>query len=65
MKFTLSVYNHLKEKVTFLYTKLKLNIYEKTKGRKLKIPLVEILTLALYRQTQGMQTKNDFKNVKT
>lgn len=57
MKFTLSVYNQLKEKVTFLYTKLKLNIYEKTKGRKLKIPLIEILTLALYRQTQGMQTK--------
>lgn len=62
MKFTLSVYNQLKEKVIFLYTKLKLNIYEKTKGRKLKIKRVEALTLSLYRQTQGMETKKALYN---
>lgn len=62
MKFTLSVYNQLKEKVTFLYKKLNLAIYEKIKGRKLKISLVEILTLALYRQTQGKETKKALYN---
>jgi hypothetical protein len=57
MKFTLTVYNELKQKVQFLYRKLNLNKYEKTKGRKLKIPLVEIITLGIYRQTQGKETK--------
>jgi len=57
MKFTLIVYNELKQKVQFLYRKLNLNKYEKTKGRKLKIPLVEIITLGVYRQTQGKETK--------
>jgi len=65
MKFTLTVYNELKQKVQFLYKKLNLNKYEKAKGRKLKIPLVEIITLGIYRQTQGKETKvalwNDLK----
>ncbi len=65
MKFTLSVYNELKQKVSFLYKKLKLNKFEKTTGRKLKIPLEKIITLAIYRQTQGKETKkmlwNDLK----
>lgn len=57
MKFTLTVYNELKQKVQFLYKRLHLNKYEKTKGRKLKIALVEIVTLGVYRQTQGKETK--------
>jgi hypothetical protein len=65
MKFTLTVYNELKQKVQFLYNKLHFKRYEKTKGRKLKIALSEILTLGVYRQTQGKETKkalwNDLK----
>jgi len=65
MKPALAVYNELKEKVTFLYHKLKLFTYENTTGRKLSISIIEIITLALYKQTQNIQTKialwKDFK----
>src|SRR3989344_8439634 len=62
---TLQVYQELKQKVTFLYKKLNLNTCEKTKGRKLKISIPDTITLALYKQTQGIPTKksiwNDFR----
>ena len=65
MKPTLAVYNELKEKVTFLYHKLKLFTHKNTTGRKLSLSIVEIITLALYKQTQHIQTKiaiwNDFR----
>jgi hypothetical protein len=65
MKPTLAVYNELKEKVTFLYHKLKLFTYENTTGRKLSLPIIETITLSLYKQTQSIATKkaiwNDFK----
>jgi hypothetical protein len=62
MKFTLTVYDELKQKVSFLYDKLKLKTYEKTKGRKLKISIPDILTLSLYRQTAGSKTKKALWN---
>ncbi len=65
MKPALAVYNELKEKVTFLYRKLKLFTHENTTGRKLSLSIIEIITLALYKQTQNIQTKialwRDFK----
>lgn len=64
MKPMLVVYNALKEKVTFLYRKLKLFTHEKTTGRTLSLSNQETITLALYKQTQNIQTKkalwNDF-----
>lgn len=57
MKPTLAVYNILKEKVTFLYHQLKLFTYEKATGRKLALPIIDTITLALYKQTQNIQTK--------
>lgn len=57
MKPALAVYNELKEKVTFLYHKLKLFTHENTNGRKLSLSIIEIITLALYKQTQNIQTK--------
>lgn len=57
MKLTLKVYNDLKQKVSFIYQKLNFNKYEKHKGRKLAISLIDTLTLALYRQTTGGRTK--------
>ncbi len=63
----LQVYQTLKDKVSFIYEKLKLSKYEKTTGRKLKIGIAQTITLALYKQTQGIPTKksiwNDFKNI--
>jgi hypothetical protein len=65
MKPTLAVYNKLKEKVTFLYHKLKLFTYENTIGRKPSLSIIETITLALYKQTQSIATKkaiwNDFR----
>jgi hypothetical protein len=65
MKPTLAVYNELKEKVTFLYHKLKLFTHENTTGRRLSLPIIETITLALYKQTQSIATKkaiwNDFQ----
>lgn len=65
MIFALQIYSELKQKVSFIYQKLKLNKYEKTKGRKLSISLVDTITLALYRQTSNRTTKkslwNDFR----
>lgn len=64
---TLQVYQYLKEKVTFICEKLNLSIYEKPTGRKLKISVPLILTLSLYKQTQGIPTKksvwNDFRDI--
>lgn len=62
---TLLLYNELKQKVSFLYQKLNLNKYEKIKGRKLAISLIDTITLALYKQASSRTTKkslwNDFK----
>lgn len=57
MKFSLTIYNNLKQKVEFLYKKLKLFKHEITKGRKLAIPLTETITLALYKHKQNIGTK--------
>lgn len=62
---TIQVYQELKQKVSFFYQKLKLNKYEKHKGRKLAISIVDTITLALYRQASCRATKkslwNDFR----
>ena len=56
MKLTLQVYNELKQKVTFFYKKLQFSKYEKTKGRKLAISLIDTVTLALYKQSSTRKT---------
>jgi hypothetical protein len=53
----LAVYNELKDKVQFLYQKLKWFKYENTVGRTLALSIVETITLALYKQTQHIATK--------
>lgn len=62
MKFVLQVYNELKQKVNFLYQKLRLNKYEKHKGRKLAISIPNTIALALYRQASARSTKKSLWN---
>jgi len=62
MKFVLQAYNELKQKVNFFYQKLKLNKYEKHKGRKLAISIPHTIALALYRQASARATKKSLWN---
>jgi len=57
MKASIQLYDKLKQKVRLIYTQLKLNKLEKTKGRKLAISIIETISLALYKQRQGIPTK--------
>ncbi len=41
----------------WFYSQLKLNKYEKTKGRKLAIPILDTISLALFKQRQSILTK--------
>lgn len=57
MKTHIQLYDNLKQKVQFLYTQLKLDRHEKTKGRKLAISIVDIITLSLFKQKNHIATK--------
>lgn len=64
---TLQVYQFLKDKVQFICKKLNLSKFVKSTGRKLSISISDTIALALYKQTQGIQTKKsiwkDFKKI--
>lgn len=53
----IKLYNDILQKVQFFYKSLKLEGQEKEKGRKLAIPIPEIIALALYKQSNGIPTK--------
>lgn len=57
MKIVIPLYNRIKQKVWFLYTKLKLAQREYRKGRKLAIPVYEVIALSLFKQREGIETK--------
>jgi hypothetical protein len=54
---TITVYNKLRNKVSQIYENLKLNKYEKTKGRKLAFSIIDAITLTLVKQKQNIVTK--------
>lgn len=60
------IFDKIKQTVRFFSKKLRFDKFENKTGRKLAIPLENILTLALYKQKQNIATKqaifNDFKN---
>lgn len=57
MKTSLVVYTNLRRKVKVLYHHLELQRHEKQKGRKLAVPIIDTITLALYKQTNNIATK--------
>lgn len=63
MKLSLELYNNLKRKVKFLYDQLKLFKREKTKGRKLAIKTIDIISLALYKHRAGINTKKNLYEI--
>lgn len=57
MKTVIPLYNKIQRTVQFVYTKLQLFRREKTKGRKLAIPIVASISAYLFKQKQGIETK--------
>lgn len=57
LKTGITVYNTLQNKVTEIYQQLNLKRYEKTKGRKLKISIIDSISLSLFKQKQNVVTK--------
>lgn len=57
MKTFIQVYNHLKQKVLFLYQRLNLKNHEAKTGRKLAVPIPEIVSMALFKQAYQIETK--------
>jgi Transposase DDE domain len=57
MNTSIQLYETIKQKVQFLYVKLKLHLREKTKGRKLALSIPDILSLALFKQKNQIATK--------
>jgi hypothetical protein len=61
----LQIFHNLKDTVTILYNQLNLNTFEKAIGRPRTLTNQNVITLALYKHTQGIPTKkqiyNDFK----
>jgi hypothetical protein len=59
------VLKNLRQTVTVLYQNLKLSKYEKYTGRPSKLSIIDALSLALYKQRRGSDTKksvyDDFK----
>lgn len=66
MKSFSPVFDKIKPAVKFFSDKLRFDKFENKTGRKLAIPIIDILSLALYKQKQSMATKkavwDEFKN---
>lgn len=54
---SIQIFNKLRQTVKWFYSQLKLNKFEKTKGRKLAIPIIDSISLALFKQRQNILTK--------
>ena len=57
MKTELTLFSQLKQKVSFLYDKLRFHTLEKKTGRKLAVSIVDTITAALFKQTANVATK--------
>lgn len=57
MKVLIPIYNKIKRAVQFAYEKLKLFRREKTHGRKLALSTIESIAAHLFKQKQGIETK--------
>src|SRR3989344_6119116 len=63
MKTSIQLYNVLEQVVKRLYTQLKLDKQENTKGRKLALSIIQIISLAIFKQFNGIPTKKSIFNI--
>ncbi len=57
MKTVISLYSKTRKVVKFFYQQLRLNKQEKHKGRKLALSITDTISLALFKQSNGIPTK--------
>ncbi len=57
MKTAIQLYDNLKQVVEFFYKQLRLDKFEKSKGRKLALLIIEIISLAIFKQRNNIATK--------
>src|SRR3989344_4367812 len=65
LKNSITIYNNLRNKVYRIYHHLNLERHENTKGRKLKISLIDSIALVLFKQRQKIQTKKSLFEMST
>jgi len=57
MKTQIQLYNDIKRIVSFFSRQLKFDRFKNKLGRKLALPLEEIISVALFKQKNGIPTK--------
>lgn len=57
MKTSIQLYTKLEKVVAHLYQQFRLDKHEKTKGRKLALSIINIVSLAVFKQFNGIPTK--------
>lgn len=57
MKTIIQLYDNLKQVVKFFYKQLRLDKFENNKGRKLAIKIVDVMSLAIFKQSSNIATK--------
>ncbi|MCC6323729.1 hypothetical protein IT400_02965 [Candidatus Nomurabacteria bacterium] len=65
IKTSIKIYNTLRNVVTEVYHKLHLEKYETPKGRKELIPNIDAVTLAIFKQSNGIATKKSLWKIIT
>src|SRR3989344_905647 len=60
---SIKLYNKLERVVERLYQQLKLDKQEKTKGRKLALPIIKTISLSVFKQFNGIPTKKSIFNI--
>lgn len=63
MKASIQLYKKLEQVVSHLYKQFRLDKLEKTKGRKLAIPIIQTISLAVFKQFNGIPTKKAIFNI--
>src|SRR3989338_2823857 len=63
IKTSIQCYHNLRQKVSFLYQKLTFRQFELTKGRKLLISIIDIITLGLFRARENIGSKKSLAEI--
>ncbi|MBI4653326.1 IS982 family transposase [Candidatus Kuenenbacteria bacterium] len=63
MKTAIQLYDNLKQVVKFFYKQLKLDKFEKSKGRNLALSIIENISLAIFKQRNNIATKKAIFNI--